>query len=127
MDAATHTLAVLAHDAADPATLGLDPIKQRTVEIVVINAPQPRSPARSEVIRQKTGHSVTAMLPEVPPPVQAETAEVDWVLSHPDDPFAREIARLARRIVGKTVGVALGAGAGRGHAHIGVLRALSRM
>jgi predicted acylesterase/phospholipase RssA len=49
------------------------------------------------------------------------------VLRHPDAPYSQALARLARRLLRKSIGVALGFGGGRGHGHTAVLRALERL
>ncbi len=46
------------------------------------------------------------------------------VIVHPRSPVSRPLRRLARSILGCTIGVALGGGAALGIAHVGVLRAL---
>jgi predicted acylesterase/phospholipase RssA/CRP-like cAMP-binding protein len=92
-------------------------------EWLVLGVPEPRSSAAIEAIEQATGLPAAGLLPD--PPAALKT-EPEWVLRCPDAPFARETARLARRLLGKTVGLALGCGAGRGHAHVGVLQALER-
>jgi NTE family protein len=95
-------------------------------ELVILGAPEPHSPAAYEEMARGTGLSIAALLP-APPSVLDQAAGVsDWVIRQPEAPFARGVARLARRLAGKTVGLALGAGAGRGHAHVGVLQALER-
>jgi NTE family protein len=104
----------------------LPPVSAGT-ELVVLAAPEPRSVATSEAIAAEMGVPVAALLPDTPPALETQDAPADWVLRHPESPFAQAVARLARRLVGKSVGLALGAGAGRGHAHIGVLRALERL
>jgi len=47
-----------------------------------------------------------------------------WRLGQPVSPFGRAMGRLARTLLGRTVGLALGGGGALGFAHIGLLRAL---
>ncbi len=51
-------------------------------------------------------------------------SQVAHVLTHPWSPAAPPLTRLARKILGMSVGIALGGGAAFGVAHVGVLRAL---
>jgi NTE family protein len=99
--------------------------------LVVLGAPEPRSPSASEAIERATGSGTAVLLPEPPPALKSAGGQrgegADWVLRNPNSPFAVGIGRLARKLVGKTVGLAFGSGAGRGHAHLGVLRALERL
>jgi NTE family protein len=47
--------------------------------------------------------------------------------ANPHRPFSRTIDRLARKIVGATIGLALGGGAAFGIAHVGVIRAFEEL
>jgi NTE family protein len=96
-------------------------------ELVVLGAPEPRSVAMAEAIEGATGLRVLALLPELPAALRPASVAPDWVLRHRATPFGGATARLARRLLGRRVGLALGAGAGRGHAHVGVLSALERL
>ena len=51
-------------------------------------------------------------------------SQVAHVLAHPWSPATPPLTRLARKILGVSVGIALGGGAAFGVAHVGVLRAL---
>lgn len=51
-------------------------------------------------------------------------AQACYIREHPRLPIARPLHRLARKILGTTVGLALGAGAAFGIAHIGVIKVL---
>jgi NTE family protein len=96
-------------------------------ELLVLGTPEPRSLAQAEAIERETGLKVCALLPDLPQALKPTDAAPDWVLRHRDTLFSRATARLARRLGGKSVGVALGGGSGRGYAHIGVLQALERL
>jgi NTE family protein len=113
-----------------------------STELLVFGAPEPRSPAVSDEIERVTNLPVAALLPAPPAALKTERGEPGggtaarsgagprgWasVLRSPELPFARATARLARRLAGKSVGIAFGAGAARGYAHLGALRALERL
>jgi NTE family protein len=51
-------------------------------------------------------------------------AQCRYVRDHPRTPIGRSLHRLARKILGTTVGLALGGGAAFGIAHVGVLKVL---
>ena len=51
-------------------------------------------------------------------------AQSRYIRRHPRAPIARPLHRLARKILGTTVGLALGGGAAFGIAHVGVIKAL---
>jgi NTE family protein len=61
------------------------------------------------------------LVPDVPP-----AAEREWSYTRGSDRFRASVASLARAILGRQVGLALGAGGARGWCHAGVLDALSR-
>jgi len=88
---------------------------------------RPHSAAEAATAVEATGHTVAALLPALPQPLQHPDAPANWVLDHAAHPFSRGLARLARRLARKRIGIALGAGAGRGHALIWVLQALERL
>jgi NTE family protein len=47
---------------------------------------------------------------------------VGWLLAHPRSPVAVPLARLARKLLGMSVGIAVGGGAAFGISHVGVLK-----
>jgi NTE family protein len=51
-------------------------------------------------------------------------AQAIWVCDHRFAPIARSLHRLARKLLGATVGLALGGGAAFGIAHVGVIKVL---
>ena len=51
-------------------------------------------------------------------------AAAQYLVDHPHDPVSITLHRLARKILGATVGIALGGGAAFGISHVGVLRVL---
>jgi NTE family protein len=60
-------------------------------------------------------------------PTRRDGAQVEWFETNRRSPFARAIDRLARKIVGATVGLALGGGAAFGIAHVGVILAFEEL
>lgn len=116
-----------------------------STEWAILGAPEPHTPAAAEEIEDEirslvgslggsegpaggpAKKTVVALLPALPEEFSHKSAAPDWVLVHDEQPFSQAVGRLARRIAGKRVGIALGAGAGRGFAHIWVLRALDRL
>ncbi|MBI1886034.1 MAG: patatin-like phospholipase family protein [Chloroflexi bacterium] len=78
-------------------------------------------------LEERLGKKVRHRLPRNDAAVRAAlSGDVPCVLSDPLDPLTRGVDRLARRVAGLGVGLALGAGAAKGFAHLGVLRALER-
>lgn len=105
------------------------------VEIVENGKPQFPAPARRTgvvahypVINLKNPQShripISACAPFVIPHQPGLGAEE--VLAHPRSPGAIPLWRLARKILGRSVGVALGGGAAFGISHLGVLQVLER-
>ena len=81
----------------------------------------------SEDLHKILNHNVSAFLPAVEPQHLHKTVlgdKIAQVLSDPECDYARALKRIARRIGGVLVGLALGGGAALGVAHIGVIRVL---
>ncbi len=81
----------------------------------------------SEDLHKILNHNVSAFLPAVKPEHLHKTVlgdKIAEVISDPECDYARALKRIARRIGGVLVGLALGGGAALGVAHIGVIRVL---
>jgi NTE family protein len=97
-----------------------------TTDLLVLGAPKPRSRATAEAITPVPDVKLALLLPDTPHALRREPVAPDWVLRHPNTAFARAVGQVARRLLRKSVGIAFGGGGGRGHAHMGVIRALIR-
>ena len=83
----------------------------------------------SEDLHKILNHNVSAFLPSVKPEHLHKTIlgdKIAEVTSEPECDYARALKRIARRIGGVLVGLALGGGAALGVAHIGVIRVLEK-
>ena len=78
---------------------------------VAVVTRRPWTPRALQALSASTGREVLAVVPAQEPP------------QGPHDP----VAKFARVLTGKQIGVALGAGAAKGFAHIGILRAFEEM
>ncbi len=69
-------------------------------------------------------HCEPFVLPDDPALPRSSVSAALYVRDHPGSPLGPPLHRLARKILGTTVGVAMGGGAAFGISHIGVLRVL---
>ena len=84
----------------------------------VVNRYNPTSPALS------ISHCEPFVLPRLN--ANSEELSSDYVCKNPRSPVGLSIHRLARKILGSTVGLALGGGAAFGIAHLGVIQVLEK-
>jgi NTE family protein len=90
-----------------------------TVSLPVINQFNDGSPALP------VNHMSPFILPVEPDLTNADKSDLlKYLQQNPSAPFCRPLARLARKILGITIGLALGGGAAFGMAHIGVIQTL---
>jgi NTE family protein len=93
---------------------------------VVLNQSDEAGPRQRQAAEERLGVPVKAQLPTIQDKNYVDNFESGppYVLEQPSKPYSRNIRRIAHRVCGMSLGIALGSGAARGLAHIGVLEVL---
>lgn len=92
---------------------------------IILNRISLRDMYQSDEAEDRLNYPVSYRLPEISEPrIPSPLTDKAFIETFPDHRFSVHIKRIARRIGGVSVGLALGAGAARGLAHIGVIRVL---